>query len=214
MDVRVAVIGLALLAAACEGKGADVASMPDAATKAAAPAVAVAPAAPADAPPPEGAEPIDTALAAAKAFNEAVAPALTAVGEQEAKIRAAAARALAAARGAESAGEGQRTGLTARVSAARREADAARKSLLDGQAKWKAEGETQAAVVQAAVEACHADEVLAAYAGCVALAAEQTLMTSNIEALTARYQAADAAYAAERAKLEEAAASLALAALR
>ena len=50
--------------------------------------------------------------------------------------------------------------------------------------------------------------------GCVALAAEQTLMTTNIEALTARYQAADAAYAAERAKLEEAAASLALAALR
>lgn len=213
MDVRVAVIGLALLAAACEGKRADVASMPDAATKAA-PTVAVAPAAPADAPPPEGAEPVDAALASAKAFNEAAAPALTAVGEQEAKIRAAAARALAAARGAESAGEGQRTGLTARVSAARREADAARKVLLDGQAKWRADGEIQTAAIQAAVEACNADEVLAAYAGCVALATEQTLMTTNIEALAARYQAADAAYAAERAKLEEAAASVALAALR
>lgn len=213
MRVRGVVIGLGLLLAACDGRR-EPPHEDTVAPKAAASAVAVAPALPADAPPPEGAEAADAALAVAKAFNEAATPALAAIGEQEARIRAAATRALAAARGAESSGEGQRIGLSARVTAARREADAARKALLDGQAKWKADGETQTAAIQTAVEACNADEVLAAYAGCVALAAEQALMATNIEALTARYQAADTAYAAERAKLEEAAASLALASLR
>ena len=68
--------------------------------------------------------------------------------------------------------------------------------------------------MQTAVDACAANEVLAAYAGCVALSAEQALLATNIEALSARYQAADATYGLERVKLEEAAASLALAALR
>jgi hypothetical protein len=210
--VRGGVIGLALLLTACDGKRADVAPTPQTTPKvAAAPAAA---ALPAEAPRPEGAEPVDAALAAAKAFNEATPTTLAAIGEQEAKIRAAAARALTAARGAEAAGEGQRQGLTARVTAARREADAARKALTDGQAKWKADGEAQTLAVQAAVDACAANEVLAAYPGCVALSAEQALLVTNIEALSARYQAADAAYGLERVKLDEAAASLALAALR
>ncbi len=213
MVLRGAVIGLALLLTACEGKRADVAAMPD--TKAQpATAPATAGALPAESLPPEGAEPVDAALAAAKLFNEAAPVELAAIGEQEAKIRAAAARALTAARGAEAAGEGQRQGLTTRIAAARREADAARKALVDSQAKWSADGEAQSAAVQAAVEACTANEMLAAYPGCVALTAEQALMATNIEALGARYQAADAAYRLERVKLEEAAASLALAALR
>jgi hypothetical protein len=211
--VRGAVIGLALLLTACEGKRPDVASMPDAKARPAA-AAATAAALPAETLPPEGAEPVDAALAAAKVFNEAAPIELAAIGEQEAKIRAAAARALTAARGAEAAGEGQRQGLTARIAAARREADAARKVLTDNQAKWKIDGEAQTAAVQTAVDACAANEVLAAYAGCVALTTEQALMATNIEALSARYQAADAAYGLERVKLEEAAASLALAALR
>jgi len=210
--VRGALVGLALLLTACEGKRADVASMPDAKPKAAAAPAAAA--LPAEALPPEGAEPVDAALAAAKAFNEGAPAALAAIAEQEAKIRAAAARALTAARGAEAAGEGQRQGLTARVTTARREADAARKTLTDGQAKLKADGEAQTAAVQTAMDACAANEVLAAYAGCVALSAEQVLLATNIEALNARYHAADTAYGVERVKLEEAAASLALAALR
>jgi hypothetical protein len=211
--VRGAVIGLALLLTACEGKRADVASPADATPKAAS-APATAAAQPAEVLPPEGAEPVDAALAAAKVFNETAPTELAAIAAQEAKIRAAAARALTAARGAEAAGEGQRQGLTARVTAARREADAARKVLTDSQAKWRADGEAQTAAVQTAVEVCAANEVLAAYAGCVALTTEQALLATNIEALDARYQAADAAYGLERVKLEEAAASLALAALR
>jgi hypothetical protein len=210
--VRGAVIGLALLLTACEGKRTDVDTMPDAKPRAAVPATAAA--APAEILSPEGAEPVDAALAAAKAFNEAAPAELAVIGEQEAKIRAAAVRALAAARGAEAAGESQRQGLTARVTAARREADAARKTLADSQAKWRADGEAQIAAVQTAVDACAASEVLAAYASCAALTAEQALLATNIEALSARYQAADAAYGLERVKLDEAAASLALAALR
>lgn len=209
--VRGAVIGLALLLTACEGKRAEAPTTADTAPKAGPPAAA---ALPAEALPPEGAEPVDAVLAAAKVFNEQAAIELAAIAEQEAKIRAAATRALAAARGADAAGEGQRKGLTTRVTAARREADAARKALTDGQAKWRADGEAQTAAVQTAVDACAANEALAAYAGCVALTTEQALMATNIEALSARYQAADAAYNLERVKLDEAAASLALAALR
>lgn len=213
MVVRGAVVGLALLLTACEAKKADVAAMPDAPPKAAVGPAAAA-ALPAEALPPEGAEPVDAALAAAKAFNEAAPAELAAIAGQEAKIRAAATRAVTAARGAEAAGEGPRRGLTDRVSAARREADAARKALTDSQAKWTADGEAQTAAVQTAVDACAASEALAAYAGCVALTTEQALLATNLEALSARYRAADAAYAQERVKLEEAAAALALAALR
>lgn len=208
------VVGLALLLTACEGRKTDVGAMPDTVTapKAAAPVAAAS--LPAETLPPEGAEAVDAALAAAKVFNEAAPATLEAIAQQEAKIRAAAARAVAAARGAESAGEGQRQGLSLRVAAARRDADAARKALSDGQAKMRTDAEAQTVMVQAAAEACAANEVLAAYAGCVALMAEQALLATNVDALSARYQAADAAYAPERAKLEEAAAALALAALR
>ena len=63
--MRGALVGLALLLSACEGKRPEMASMPDAMPK---PAVAPAPAAasPAEAPPPVGAEPGESALAAAK----------------------------------------------------------------------------------------------------------------------------------------------------
>lgn len=210
--IRGALIGLGLLAAACQGRN-DTGATTQATPKAAAPPPAVA-ALPVEATPPAAAEPIDAALAAVKAFNEAAPPALVSIGEQEAKIRAAAAQALTAARGADAAAEGQREALSGRVAAARRQADAARKAITDGEAKWAADGAAQTAAVQAAVEACAADPLLVTYAGCVALPAEQVLLATNIEALTARYQAADAGYGVERAKLEEAAAALALAALR
>ncbi|HEX7885577.1 MAG TPA: hypothetical protein VF474_06330, partial [Phenylobacterium sp.] len=48
------------------------------------------------------------------------------------------------------------------------------------------------------------------YEGCLALAAEQVLLTRNIDAVAARHQAAETAYREDRPKLEEAAATVAL----
>uniref|UniRef100_UPI0025F46CC0 hypothetical protein n=1 Tax=Phenylobacterium sp. TaxID=1871053 RepID=UPI0025F46CC0 len=50
----------------------------------------------------------------------------------------------------------------------------------------------------------------AAYEGCVGLATEQVLLAQNIDAVSARYQAAEVSYREDRPKLEEAAATVAL----
>lgn len=200
-------IGLCLALAACEGK-------PDRQGET---AVAKAPPPPAlTAAPvrPEGADAVDEALVKLKAWNESAALELKAVGDGEATIHVAAARALEAARGAESGPAERRASLIARVTAARKEVEAARALAVDGQAKLAKDADEQVTAADAMLEACGASVALMAYEGCKGLEAEQALLLGNIEALTAGYQKVDRAYASERAKLEEASAAVALAALR
>lgn len=209
---NVGAIGVCLLLAACQGKS-------DAPARAEAPAAKPAPApavvaAPAPVAPPAAAEPVEAALAATKAYNAQATAELTGIGQDEARLRTAATRALEAARGAESASEGQRKALSGRVAAARRDADAARDRLMEGQARLAKDADVQVTAAETALESCAATPELVAYPACQALEAEHALLLQNIQALTARYQAADAAFTAERAKLEEASAAVALAALR
>jgi hypothetical protein len=121
---------------------------------------------------------------------------------------------LEASRGAESAAAARRSSLTALVTAARREAETAHAALMDGQAKLRQETDDQVTSAEAMLETCNASEPLLAYEGCKALEAEHALLLTNLQALAARYQAAEAAYGPDRAKLEEASAAVALAAMR
>lgn len=209
-----AAIGACLMLAACQGKS-GAADETAQATPPAAPtaATAPAPAAPAPVATPQT-EAVDTVLAAAKTYNTDAAKLLAAIAQDEAKIRAAAQRAADAAKGVEAASAGQRQALGARITAARREADAARDRLADGQAKLKSDTDLQITAVENNMGTCAATPELAAYAGCQALEAEHAVLLQNIEALTKRYEAALAAYQAEQGKLEEASAAVALAALR
>ena len=176
-------------------------SAPAAPAKAA--AVTAAPAAPAvPPPPPVGSELIDPALAGAQAFNAGSAATLALIARSEGRFQAAAGRAAAAAARGEARG----------VSAARREADAARAALTQALATFRTEAEAQTAAVAAALAACTETPELAAYPACVALPAEQTLLAANVTAGSQRFEAAEAAYVHDRARLDEAAATIALSA--
>lgn len=239
-DRRTPMIALAaamLLLASCSGeKGSEkVATAPVGPPPAATPATSLTPATPPpEAIPPETLAAVDTTLAAVKAFNAKALTDLAGIEKAERRIHDQAARALDAAR----------RGDGARVAAARADAEAAHKSLVDGLAAFRTAAAGQQAAVEAAVALCAppvADPLapgaatlppkpvvttpapappgatpapaatgLAAYAGCVALPAEQALLVQNIEAVASRYQAAEAAYRQDRAKLEEAAATMAL----
>jgi len=210
--IAIGVGALGLLLAACQGKGDDEASReafpPKAPAQRPAPAPMTADSRPA------GADGVDAGLAKAKAFNERAAAALKTIADNEARIRSAAARAMEAARGAEQTPAARRASLTALVTAARKEAETAHAVLMDGQAKLRQDTDEQVTAAEAMLETCNASEPLLAYEGCKALEAEHALLLSNLEALAARYQAADAAYGPDRAKLEEASAAVALAAMR
>lgn len=211
MGPRMAAAGLCLVLAACQGKtDAEVMEAQEGQPRTAQ-LPAVAPLA-ADAP--AGAGGVDDALAAVRAYNERAARQLAEIDQQEARIKAAVLSAAEAARQAETANESQRQALTQRVTAARRAADAARGVLVDGQARLRKDIDEQITAVEAMMETCGNDERLAVYPGCVALTTEHELLLKNVDALTARYQASDQVYGAERAKLEEASAGVALAALR
>lgn len=211
--IAIGVGALGLLLAACQGKGDDEASREAFPPKAPAQRPAPAPMT-ADSARPAGADGVDAGLAKVKAFNERAAAALKTIADNEARIRSAAARALEAARGAEQTPAARRASLTALVTAARKEAETAHAVLMDGQAKLRQDTDEQVTAAEAMLETCNASEPLLAYEGCKALEAEHTLLLSNLEALAARYQAADAAYGPDRAKLEEASAAVALSALR
>ncbi|MEW5685493.1 MAG: hypothetical protein AB1942_11290 [Pseudomonadota bacterium] len=189
---------MALLAAGCSDREA---SKAPAATPAAAPAasaaVAPAPLVPAA---PVGAEPIDLALKAAQDFNLAAPAELAAIAEGEGKYRAASKRALDAAR----AGDGP--GVTRRGA----EADAAHKALAGRLAAFQTASAALTSQMTAAGEACLATPEMAAYAACVALPTEQTTLTGNLDAVTQRFEAAEGVWRQERAKLDEAAATVAL----
>lgn len=213
--VRAGAVGISLLLlAACQGKGDEDTMHAADGGPAKVSAAQLPSAAPTDAPAPPGAGGVDTALAAARAYNERAAKELVAIDRYDAQIRAAATRAIEASRGVDGVTEAQRQPLISRVSAARRDAEQARNQVVDGQARLRKDIDEQVTALEAMIETCSNDERLQAYAGCVALDAEHETLLKNIDALTARYSAADVAYGAERAKLEEASAAVALASLR
>ena len=203
MRTRNAAIGIALLLAACSGQGGS--EKTQAAAPAAKPAPApVAPVVAAAPVRPEGADAVDAALAEVKAFNAKAAEDLAAIARDEGRIRAAAGRAIEAAR----------QGQAGRVTAARTEAERARAGLVTGLSAFQTASAAQTAAVAAAMEPCSATPELLTYEGCVALIAEQALLAQNVTALGARYEAAEAAWRQDRPRLDEASATVALGALR
>jgi len=223
----------ALLLTACSGeKDAPAKAAPE---KAPAPVAVAAPAAPLPTAPvrPEGADAIDATLAAAKAFNAQALADLAAIEKSEKRIRDQAAQAMDAARRGD-AGRVTAARNDAEV-AHRRLADglsAFRKTAADQQAAVTAAlvlcGPALPTPAPGAVAgpvtpppppvttplpgspASATTAVPAIYEGCTALTAEQTLLAQNIEAVGARYQAAEAAYRQDKPRLEEAAATVAL----
>jgi hypothetical protein len=166
---------------------------------------------PAPAAPPEGAEAVDAALTAAQAFDAKAAQDLAAAGKAEARFHAAAEKAQGLAAKAEAAPEGQRAAAAKAIAAAQAEANAAHATIAAGEATL---AEAQAGLVaqaDTALASCTADAALGAYVGCTALTAEKATLQKNVDALAARYAAAEAAWAKERPRLDEAAATVALA---
>lgn len=208
---RMVGVGLALmLLSACSRDPEPVRTAPEKAPVAAAPTpgVVAAPARPA------GADAVDAAVAGVQAFNAQALADLAAIETAETRFRDMARRALEAAR---------RSDWT-RATAARSEAEAARKGLVEGLAKLQTTAAEQTAAVDAALALCAPPAIgstaplppvagaegLAAYAGCAALPAEKAQLDQNVAALTARYAAAETAYGRDRAPLEEAAVTIAL----
>lgn len=213
IGLAIGVVGATgLLLAACQEKG-EKGGVPEAfpPPKAAAPLPTFGPS-PTDRP--AGADGVDAALASVKAFNERTPTVLKTIADNQARIHAAAARALEAGRGADAAAAARRASLTTLVTAARREAETAHATLVDGRTKLREETDGQVTTAEAMLETCDASKPLLAYEGCTALKAEHTLLLSNLQALASRYEAAEAAYGPDRARLEEASAAVALAALR
>jgi len=229
------VAGLAaMLLASCSGeKRADqVAVAPVGPPPVTTPAVPPTPATPpAPAASPETLAAIDGALATAKAFNAKAAADLAGIQKAERRIHDQAGRALEAARrgdgaqvaaartDAEAAHTSLADGLAAfRTTAAVQQAEVETALALCGTAVADplAAGATLppkpvvATPAPATPGAPPAATDLAAYPGCLALPAERALLAKNIEAVANRYQAAEAAYRQDRAKLEEAAATMAL----
>lgn len=223
----------AIVLAGCSGekRGATTAQAPAAPPPAATPIAPLTPPAPATPVRPEGADAIDAALAAAKAFNAKALTDLAAIEKAEKRVRDQASRALDSAR----------RGEAARVAAARNDAEAAHRSLADGLSTFRTAAAEQQAAVATALALCPPPAaapgvptgatlpppppvttpvpgtsstsppgVAPVYEGCTALIAEQALLAQNIEAVGARYQAAEASYRQDRPRLEEAAATVAL----
>jgi hypothetical protein len=224
----------AMLLASCSGEKTPPAKAAPEATPA---PVAVAPPATLPAAPmrPEGADAIDAALGGAQAFNAKALTDLAAIERAEKRIRDLAGRALEAARrgdagrvtaarnDAEAAHRGLADSLAAfRTAAAEQQAAVTAALALCGPSA-PAPGATAGPVTPppppvktplpgapATGPAGPAVVDPTAYQGCAALAAEQTLLAQNIEAVGARYQAAEASYRQDRPRLEEAAATVAL----
>lgn len=196
MRVRMAVLGM-LLASACSDpepvKGPSPVTAP---AKSPAPAAIAQP----PAPPPVQAEPVEAALTAVRDFNAGAEARLTAIGEAEAKYAPAARRALAAARRGDVAG----------AKAPLDEANAARKANSEARAALDTASADLTTKIAAATTACTTTPELAGYAGCAALVTEQAALATNLDLLTKRYDAAEAAWAALRPGLDEAAATVAL----
>ncbi len=158
--------------------------------------------------PPIGSEAVDQALAAAQQFNTNAAAELAGIARSEARIRALAAKVASPGGGAIV--ETQRRNLSANVQAARVEVEALHDALAAGSAAFRLGSAAGAQQLAAAVAQCAASVELAAYAGCTALSAQQAPMAQTTASLGRRYEAAEAVYRQERARLEEASAIIAL----
>ena len=157
---------------------------------------------------PVGSEAVDQALAAAQQFNTNAAAELAGIAKSEARIRALAAR--IASPGSSAIAETQRRNLSTNAQAARVEVEALHDALAAGAAAFRLASAAGAQQLAAAVAQCAADVELAAYAGCTALSAQQAPMAQTTASLGRRYEAAEAVYRQERARLEEASAIIAL----
>lgn len=209
-SATVVMLGLALGLAACSGERKPV----EATTTATlpppgAPATSLPPVLPTPARP-EGADAVDAALAAAQAFNAKVPEDLAAIDTAQARIRALAAQATTTAGRIEAAPDAQRAGLITRARAARAEAEALRKGQADAAAAIVAPATTPPAW-DGALALCAATPELGAYEGCANLKTEHDLLTQNLAALTARHQAAEAAWRDDQVKLTEAMVTIGLA---
>jgi hypothetical protein len=220
----------ALLLASCSGEK----SAPAKAAPETTPApVAVAPPALPPAPParPAEADAVDAALAGAKAFNAKALTDLAAIEQAEKRVHDQASRALEAARRGNAAGvtaartdaEATHKRLTDRLDAFRASAAEQQAAVAAAMALCAPAAAAPGAPGSAPVPppppvttpipgapGTAAPAGLAAYEGCVALTAEQALLTQNVDAVAARYQAAETAYRLDRPRLEEAAATVAL----
>ena len=230
---RMTLTAAVLLLAACSGQKEEAAEV--APEKAPAPVAVAAPPAPlAAATPvrPEGADAIDTALTDAKAFNAKALTELAAIEKAEKRIRSQAVRALDAARRgdagqvttARSDAEGAHRGLADGLSSFRTQAATQQAAVTAALALCGPPAPAPGAVAGPVTPPPPpvttplpgapgtAAPMIGAgpYAGCAALTAEQVLLTQNIDAVSSRYQAAEAAYRQDRPRLEEAAATVAL----
>ncbi len=185
-----------------------------AAPAAAAPAAAVVPptAAPeASAVTPETVLAVNQALALAQAFNTRAAADLAAVVKAEKRIRELADQASAtAARANAGLGEAERAAATRRVAAARTEVEAAHADITSRLATFRAGAQAQTDAVALAQLQCAQTPEFLASEPCVKLAAEQATLAQTVTNLTTRFATAEAGYQKDRAKLEEASATMAL----
>ena len=204
--VRFAAVATLLALAACSREPAKPSSPPPPT----APATPIVAALTAPTPPirPAAADAIDAAVAAAQAFSAGAQAQVAAVGGIEKQVRDLAAKAVSLA--AKAGAGADRAALSAQVGKARTDAEAAYAGLSGGLATFQAQATAQTAAVQAAVDQCTKTPELAGYEGCLTLATEQANLLKAVDAVTKRYAAADQAYRAQRGKLEEAAASVAL----
>ncbi len=223
----------AIMLAGCSGEKRDstTAQAPTAPPPVATPIAPLTPLAPATPVRPEGADAIDAALAAAKAFNAKALTDLAAIERAEKRVRDQASRALESARrgaaakvtaarnDAEAAHRGLADSLSAfRTAAAEQQAAVATALALCAPSPTAPGGPSGATLpppppVTTPVPGVPATSPAGAapvYQGCTDLAAEQALLAQNIEAVGARYQAAEASYRQDRPRLEEAAATVAL----
>ena len=155
-----------------------------------------------------GFEAVDQALAAAQQFNTRAAAELAGIARSEARIRALATK--VASPGGAAIAETQRRNLSANVQAARVEVEALHDALTAGSAAFRLASAAGAQQLKTAIAQCAASAELAADAGCTALSAQQASMAQTTASLGRRYEAAEAVYRQERARLEEASAIIAL----
>jgi hypothetical protein len=206
---RLLTMGLLVVLAACsdEPTGDVKAAAPEAQVK----ATAVAPAQPPPPPalPPE-AQAVETALADVQAFNAAAEGELAKIAAAEDRLRRQAGRALELAGRAGAASEPERRRLSGQVAAARAEAERVRAEMASGLAAFQAASTERSAQLNGALEQCAGLPTLAGLEACATLTAEQAALAQNIAALADRYQAAETAWRQERAKLDEASATMAL----
>lgn len=210
--IALSVLGFSV--AGCQQKSAEPATETPAAPAKVIAAVPAVPAAAAvttpPAVPPETVQAVTQALAAAQAFNAKTAGDLAAVGKAEKRIHDLAVQAVGDAGKAGAGQENARLALGRQVAGARTEAEAAHADMASRLATFRATSQAQVDAVAQAVLLCAAPPEVAASEPCVKLLAEQTTLTKTVTALTARFAAAEASYQKDRARLEEASATMAL----